>query len=124
MSALSQPKYLGDWLKYEGENRYSRTNVTLLTGTNYVSGAVLGKITASGKFTLYDNTAVDGTQTAVGVLVNAVDATGGDKPGVMVNRLAEVNPNNLMYHANNAAGDITAGLADLLAIGIVAKEGA
>lgn len=121
---LSQPMYVGDWLKYEERNRYSRTNVTLLTGTNYVSGAVLGKVTTTGKYTMYDNTAATGIEVAAGILVDAVDATNGDQQGVMVNRIAEVNPDNLTYHANNDAAAKTAALADLLAIGIVVKEGA
>jgi hypothetical protein len=119
-----QPKYVGDWLKYEEENRFSRDVVTLNGGTKYTSGSVLGKITATGKYAMYDNTAVDGREVAAGLLVDATDATGGDALGVIVNRIAELNPNNLTWHANNNAAAKTAGLADLLAIGIVSLEGA
>ena len=50
---------------------------------------VLGKITASGKYRLSPNALVagdDGAETATAVLIGAVDATGGDKPGLVVVR--------------------------------------
>ena len=45
------------------------------TGTNFAdgtvkSGCVVGRITASGKYGPYDNTASDGRETAVGLLFN------------------------------------------------------
>lgn len=52
-------------------------NFALFTsGTHYPdgfipSGVVLGKVTATGRLGPYDNTAVDGRQTAVGFLYNA-----------------------------------------------------
>jgi len=56
--------------------------VTLLTGTSYKKGAVLGKITASGKYKLVDSAAVDGSQTPKYVLSADVDATAADRPGI------------------------------------------
>lgn len=42
------------------------------------AGTVLGKITASGKYGPYDDSAADGRQTAVGILGEDVDATSSD----------------------------------------------
>lgn len=56
---------------------------TLLTGTDYKRGSVLGKITASGKYTLVDSTAVDGSEDPVRVLMDDVDATAADKKAPM-----------------------------------------
>ena len=42
---------------------------------------MVGKITASGKYTAYDNDAVDGSQAAVGILLFDCDASGGDAKG-------------------------------------------
>lgn len=52
---------------------------TFTAGTHYPngwfpSGLVLGKITATGKYGPYDNASVDGRQTAVGFLFQAVKA--------------------------------------------------
>lgn len=41
------------------------------------SGVVLGKITASGKYGLYDSGASDGRQTAVGILFNSESVRDG-----------------------------------------------
>lgn len=47
--------------------------------TPLAEGTILGKITASGKYAVYADGASDGTQTAVGILAEYVDASGGDK---------------------------------------------
>ena len=89
MTVLTMSPTLGDLLKYELNGNFSRENVTLKSGTNYALGAVLGKITASGKYRLSPNATVmgdEGAETAVAVLIGAVDATGGDQPGLVVAR--------------------------------------
>ena len=48
MSVLTKPPTMGDVLKYELNPNFTRETVTLLAGTNYPVGAVLGRITASG----------------------------------------------------------------------------
>ncbi|MBI5646686.1 MAG: head decoration protein [Ignavibacteriae bacterium] len=53
--------------------------ITLVSGQNLTAGTVLGRITATGKFTAYDNTAVDGSGTAVCILGEDCDASGGDE---------------------------------------------
>lgn len=53
--------------------------ITLLSGQNLAKGAVLGKITASGKYTLSASAAGDGSQTPDAILAEATDASGGDK---------------------------------------------
>src|SRR5579871_2147296 len=89
MPVLVMSPSLGDLLKYELNANYCRETVTLKAGTAYVLGSVLGKITASGKYRLSPAAAVsgdEGAETAVAVLIEAVDATGGDKVGLIVAR--------------------------------------
>jgi hypothetical protein len=49
MPVQTERKYLGDWLKFEEENQYSRDIVTVLAGSGaeraLLTGMVLGKIT-------------------------------------------------------------------------------
>lgn len=60
-------------------------SVTIVSGSAaLVGGTVLGKITASGKYDAYDNGDSDGTQTAVGILLNRADPTDGDVLGSMM----------------------------------------
>jgi hypothetical protein len=86
MTVLHQPATMGGVLKYEVNPNFTRETVTLLAGTNYPVGAVLGRITASGKYKLATSGGSDGAQTAAAVLLYAVDATGADAIGVVVVR--------------------------------------
>jgi len=52
---------------------------TLKSGNNLTRGAVLGKVTASGKYKAYDADATDGSQSIAGILVDDTDATSADK---------------------------------------------
>ena len=56
--------------------------VTVISGQNLARGAVLGKITASGKYNLSLSAAVDGSQTPDLILGEATDASGGDKTAI------------------------------------------
>ena len=86
MTALTQSPTMGDVLKYSENPNYTNEAVTLLTGTSYKVGSVLGKITASGKYTLAADGAVDGSAVAVAVLLTATDATAADTTGVILAR--------------------------------------
>lgn len=52
---------------------------TLITGQNLKRGAVLGKITASGKLTLVNSANTDGSQNPYAILAADTDATIADK---------------------------------------------
>lgn len=56
--------------------------ITLISGQNLVRGAVLGKITASGKYNLSLSAAGDGSQTPDLILAEDTNASGGDKETV------------------------------------------
>jgi hypothetical protein len=86
MTVLRQPATMGDVLKYEVNPNFTRESVTLLAGTNYPVGAVLGRITASGKYKLATSGGSDGAQTAAAVLLYATDATAADATGIVVVR--------------------------------------
>jgi hypothetical protein len=118
--ALTEGKYPGDWLIDEfGAPNHCREEVTVKSGQNLVSGQV---IAADGAevVAFEDDTATPAT----GIMVYAVDATSAAKPGVAIKRgPAVVSKAGLTWHTDNDATDKTNGLADLLALGIVAREG-
>jgi hypothetical protein len=123
--ALTEGKRIGDWLKYEAPNKYSREVVTLVSGQNLKSGTVVGKITSGGKYTAYDDDNSDGSETAAGLLCYDTDASGGDvATAVIVKRDAIVSSNGITWASTNDATDKTNGIADLLAIGILVRDGA
>ena len=57
---------------------------TLVSGQNLVHGTIVGKITASKKYTQLAPAGADGSQDAAAVLVGDLDASGGDEPGVFL----------------------------------------
>lgn len=60
--------------------------VTVLADQVLPRGAVLGAITASGKYVLSASAATDGSQTPDLILAEAVDATGGDASALAYER--------------------------------------
>lgn len=126
MAPLIKAPTEGDLLKLDLDKNYTREVVTLLAGTNYQLGSVLGQITTGGKFKLSTDTGADGAQTAAGVLIEAVDATGGDRTGVIIRRgPAIVSRAMLVFDASvNDATKRATKIGQLTALGIVARDAA
>ena len=104
MPTLTQLPLQGDLVKYLAEPNFNYESVVLLTGTNYLLGAVLGLITATGKFKLAEVGAVDGSAVAVAVLAFASNATAGDTTGVIIRRgPAIVSRAALVFHPSVTA---------------------
>lgn len=61
-------------------------SITVLSGQVLVRGAVLGKITASGKYVLSLAAAADGSQVPDLILAEDVNATGADASGIAYER--------------------------------------
>ena len=117
MTAKTEAVHAEEFLISEANRFRSRENITIVSGQNLAAGAVVGKITAGGKYAIYANGASDGTQAAAGVLCQAVDASLADKAGAIIIRDAEVDGDLLGWGANDSTG-ITAGIADLAALNI------
>ncbi len=88
--------------------------VTIASGATLVAGTLVGKVTASGKYIAYADGNVDGSETAAGVILEDCDASAADATAVIIARDAEVKSALL-------TGSDAAGLADLEAIGIIAR---
>lgn len=81
MPVLNEQKYLGDWLKWEPDNHYSRDIVTVLAGSGagraLTTGMVLGRITKGAA----TGAAVAGN-TGNGAITAAPTVGAAAKPGV------------------------------------------
>lgn len=121
MAAKTEGKHSGEFILSEANYDRSREEVTIVSGQNLTACMVLGKITASGKYAVYANGASDGSQAAAGVLFDDVDATDADKKGAAIVRDCTVKAAMLDWGTSDATG-ITAGRADLLALGIVVRD--
>ena len=125
MPTVSQPKNLGDLLKYEAPNLYSRDQDTVAAAQNLSLGTVVGRETATAKLKALDPSASDGTETAVGVLGNDVDATLIDREdAILIARHAIVAKTALIWPIDLSEEQRTACEAQLAARGIVVRESA
>nr|DAE54014.1 MAG TPA: Head decoration protein [Caudoviricetes sp.] len=116
------------YLVSEANGTRSRDVVTIAEGVHALPGTVLGKVAATGHYVPLaptkgsgEDETPDGSQTAAAVLFAEVDATLGEKPGVITARDAEVAAHALLWPAGIAEQQKTAALAQLAALGIVAR---
>lgn len=125
MPTLTEPLNLGDLLKYEAPNLYSRDRVTVVSGQSLPLGTVVGIVTASGKFKQIDPSAEDGSQVAAGVLLQACDATLADRDdGLVVARHAIVADHTLAWPDAVTNSEKLAAIAQLKALGVLVRQGA
>lgn len=110
---MTETTHVGEFLLSEGPSYISRDAVTVTVSgaTRWLSGQLLGKITATGKYIKYSNVAVDGSEAVAGVLWNELDPVAGDVKATIINRSAEVIGAKLV-------GLDAPGTVDLLALGI------
>lgn len=107
-ASFSSLAYSPDQLLIGDETPVSR-NITLITGQNLTRGAVLGRITASGKYTLSASAAGDGSQTPDCVLAEDTDASGADVATIAYFS-AKVNDLRVVLGAGHSIASIREGL--------------
>lgn len=78
-ASFSKTTYTPDRLVAQNAHLLIHEPIVLVSGQNLTRGALLGKITASGKYTLSLSAAGDGSQTPVAILAEDTNASGGDK---------------------------------------------
>jgi len=115
---------LGDLLKYEAPNLYSRDRVTVVSGQNLPLGAVVGTVTVTGKVKSLDPSATDGSQVAAGVLMQACDAALAERTdGLLLARHAIVSDHALQWPIGITTGEQQVALAQLKALGVLVRQG-
>lgn len=66
-----------------GDSPVVTQEITVASGENLAIHTVVGRNSTTNKIEVWDPTATDGTKVPVGILAFAVNASGGDKAGVM-----------------------------------------
>lgn len=80
--------------------------VTIASGANLSEGAVLGKVTADGKFKLADDTATDGSENADAILVEAAAAASAEVEAAVL-LSGHVKGSALNFGGSLTAADVT-----------------
>ena len=125
MSVISQRNNLGDLLKYEAPNLFSRETATIAAGQNLALGAVLGKSTADDTWHTLEPAATDGTETAAGVLAFDTDATLTDRDdALLIARHAIVARTALIWPVGITAAQKATAEAQLATLGVLVRASA
>lgn len=114
MTALSEGRNAAEFIISEANGHRSRETATVKSGETLAAGEVV--MLDGTELVAYDG---ETGSTAIGVMIGAVDATGGATKGAYIARDAEVNGDCLTVAAN--AGDATLYSADLAAVGIIVR---
>ena len=123
MTTLTEGKHEGEFI---GELAmgigYHVDVVTLKSGQNLGAARAVALETSTSKYVAYDNASgTAGINVCAGILLGAVNATAGDVTTARVVRRgpATINKNDIDWGGNDATG-VSAGITDLLALGIKA----
>lgn len=84
----------------------------LEAGQNLTRGALLGKVTTTGKYKLSTSSATDGSQTPTAILAKDTDATAADTTTV-VYLSGEFNQDRITYGPGHTADSVKDGLRNL-----------
>jgi hypothetical protein len=123
MAVLQEPNTLGDLLKYEAPNLYSRDEVLVGAGQTLALGAVVGRVTATREIVALDPTASDGREAVAGVLIEAIVTTATERRrSVIVARHATVFGGALVLPASLTTEQTAAALAQLAALGVLVRQ--
>ena len=126
MASINEPLNLGDLLKYEEDClNYSRDQVTVASSQNLELGAVVGRVTATGKIKRLDPAATDGTEDVAGILLGAIDATLIERDdALLLARHGIVASNAVVWPAGITAEQKATAVAALEARGILIRQSA
>lgn len=117
MPAYQQARPAAAFIMSELPQYVSRKSVTLAAGNNLVVGAVLGKITATGKYAPYTPGASNGLETAAAILIYATNASAGDTTAQVIAMNANANAHELEW-GTATDEEIASGIADLAEHGV------
>jgi hypothetical protein len=95
-------------------------SVTIASGQNLVEGAVVGAITASGKYVLSLSASTDGSEAPLGYVLEDVDATAGDVLNVPMRIASQVLESYLTIGTGHTVDTVKKALRPL---GIYVKKG-
>jgi Bacteriophage lambda head decoration protein D len=128
MAVKTELRHDGGFLLSEADGTRSREVCTIAAGHVLQPGTVLGALSSGGEAISYVNDASDGSEAAIGILLNGIDTsitgTNAATKATYIARDAEVNGHELLWGetVDQESTDIAAGVADLAALGIILRN--
>lgn len=129
MATLTEAVHDFSFILSEANGNRSRENALIKDGEGELpAGRVLGVVTSGntnevGRYRSCDPTNSDGSQAAVAILCQAVDASSGDAACVIIARDAEVNGTVISFDAAaDLASEKETQVTALAALGIIVRD--
>jgi hypothetical protein len=115
---------LGDLLKFEIDKNYCREVVTVASGQNLKLGTVVGIVIATSlaKIVSLDPEEEDGSDVAIGVILEDTNATSGSKKSLMLARGAIVADSVVIFPTGATDAQKKKIVGDLKAVGILIRK--
>lgn len=125
MATYTEPQLPLEFLLSEANGQRSREQVTLTASQGALpAGMVMARVTATGNYVPYDddaNAGTPGSGVALGILAYPAENSASTQQVTIIARDAEVKTAALRWEASNDGTEQTAGIADLAAVGIIAR---
>lgn len=125
-NVVEENERIGALLKYELDKNYSREVVTIAKGQNLKMGTVLGKIKTDDTYKIVSiaEEESDGSDVAVGILLQDVDATTVATKALVLARIGIVSASKVIYPDAISEDQKKSILAQLETRGIITREDA
>ena len=123
MTVAIEQNNLGDLLKFEAPNLYSREEITVAQGQKLALGAIIGQDSETDLIKALNPASTDGTQNALGALIAEVDATSGNTKAVIVTRDAILADHAVIWPSAITLEQKTAAIKQLEARGVIIRKG-
>lgn len=121
---LQEGLNLGDLLKFEADNLYSRDRVTIAANQLLALGQIVGRIADTNHVAAFDPASTDGREVAVGVVIVPITTTKDPSPdGLIIARHATVADHALIWPAAITPEQHVAAVEQLRAIGVLVRHG-
>jgi hypothetical protein len=120
MTCITETNNLGDFLKYEASNLYSRDQITVAKGQNLKLGTVVA-FDKDNLIKILNVASTDGVQTAIGVITSDVDAKENTK-AVIITRIALLADHAVVWPAGITEEQKTAAIKQLEERGIIIRK--
>jgi hypothetical protein len=123
MTVAIEQNNLGDLLKFETPNLYSREEITVAQGQKLALGAIIGQDSETDLIKALNPAATDGTQNALGALIAEVDATSGNAKAVIITRDAILADHAVIWPSAITLEQKNAAIKQLEARGVIIRKG-
>jgi len=124
MPSLTESQNLGDLLKFEEDNLFSRGEIMVNSGQNIAFATVVGRLNSNSNIVTLNSGGGTGNDIAVGIIADDVNASTAAKRSWMIARHAIVATNSVIWPAGTTTTQMNTAIAQLKALGILLRKDA